>query len=120
VRNDCGNRSTAVGLGVGLSLGLLLLLLLLILLLFLFVFKGKRQEDPKIKKPNFQAIIFPPGYKKLYNTEAHTNNLALLKEALLKHLGLVNLFTPFVNNKETLDQVPRALANVFQGISSFF
>ena len=118
MRNDCGSRSLAVGLGVGLSFGLLLLLLLIILLLFLFVFKGKREEDPRVKKPNFQAIIFPPGYKKVYNTEGLSNALTLLKEALLKHLGLVNLFTPFISNKETLDQVPKALAYIFQGFYS--
>ena len=114
MRNDCGNRSTQIGLGVGLSLGFLFLILLALLLLFLFFKKKGDNKDPKLKKPNFQALVFPPGYQKKYEVGGFENNLAYLKEQLLKHLGLVNLMTPNIKKKDDFGIVPRALAHIFQ------
>lgn len=115
VRNDCGNRSSQIGLGVGLGLGFFFLILLALLLLFFFVFKKKGDnKDPNIKKPNFQALVFPPGYQRKHDVSGFDNNLALLKENLLKHLGLVNLITPTIKKKEDFGTIPRALAHIFQ------
>ena len=108
---SCSNRS--VGIGVGVGLGLLFLILLVLLLLFLF-FKKKKSDNPSIKKPNFQSVIFPGNYVKLFDTSAQENNLRFLKTELVKHLGLVNLMTPCIAKKEYLDNIPKALAHIFQ------
>ena len=112
---SCPNdKSTKIGLGVGLTFGLLFLILLVLFLLFFFVFKKGGREDPKLKKPNFQTLVFPNNLRKEYETSARENDLSLLKIELTKHLGLVTMITPFINSKDNIDTIPRALANIFQ------
>jgi hypothetical protein len=40
--------------------------------------------------------------------------LKMLKSELVKHLGLINLITPFIKGKEDTDQFPKAISYIFQ------